>query len=237
MEEKKKHAHFGHRERLKNRFLTEGLDGFEEHNALELMLFYAVPQMDTNNLAHDLIAEFGSLSGVLDAPYDALKQVKGVGDNTATLIKLMPALFKRYAESKAKTAKLVVDSPKTAGEFFVSKYVGVTNEVCMALFTDNACKVKKCAVISEGSLNKTDLDMRKVAQLAFNLNATGIILAHNHPNGVAAPSAADIEATRHIISALRMFELRVNDHIIVSGGDYFSMADSHKFKDMFRTYR
>ena len=204
MQEKQSHAHGGHRARLKARFVREGLSSFEDHNALELLLFYAIPQRDTNELAHRLISEFGSLSGVLDASVEALMRVDGVGENTAVLLHMLPGMFAKYEQDKVRTDALVLNSAQKAGEYLVSLFVGKTTETFIAVCMNHKCKVTNT-----------------------------VILAHNHPAGVAAPSAADIEATRHIIMTLRSLGITVNDHFIVAGKDWFSMATNSKLKRMF----
>lgn len=225
--------HNGHRLRVKKRFKNEGLKAFEDHNVLELLLFYSIPQIDTNDLAHSLINEFGSLSGVFDAPLESLTNVSGIGESTAILIKLMPELFSRYEQDKLKNKSVILNTSEKAGEFFVSKYIGETVEKLYALYLDNKCRILKLHTVSEGSMNFTDLNIRKIAGAAINSNSSSIIIAHNHPSGVAAPSASDIDATRNLVLTLKKLDIKVNDHIVVAGKDYFSMALNNKFKHLF----
>ena len=123
-----KQPHTGHRARVRARFLREGLDAFEDHNALELLLFYAVPQRDTNELAHKLINAFGSLSAVFDAPVQSLMQVGGISENTAVLIKLIPAMYGKYARSKQNPDTLFLKSAEAAGAYFTSLFAGKSTE-------------------------------------------------------------------------------------------------------------
>lgn len=225
--------HIGHRARVRKRFQNEGLTVFEDHNILELLLFYSIPQADTNDIAHSLINEFGSLSAVFDAPLESLTNVKGIGENSAVLIKLMSELFARYEQDKLKIKSVIINSSEKAGEYFVSKFIGETVEKLYALFLDNKCKILKVLEVSEGSINFTDLNIRKIVGGAINSNSASIIIAHNHPLGVAAPSASDIDATRNLILTLKKLDIKVNDHIIVAGKDYFSMALNNKFKHLF----
>ena len=225
--------HGGHRARLKARFVREGLDAFEDHNALELLLFYAIPQRDTNELAHRLIDEFGSLSGVFDASVEALMHVPGVGENTAVLIRLMSSLFAKYEQDKVKSGSLVLNTAKVAGEYFVSQFIGKTTEQLLAVCMTHKCRVVNTVVISEGTPDSTRINLRKIAEAAIQNGASDILLAHNHPAGVAAPSAADIDATRNIVLTLRALGIRVNDHFIIAGKDWFSMKTSPNFKYLF----
>ena len=216
--------HDGHRERLKNRFRTEGLDAFDEHNVLELLLFYAVPRSDTNPAAHELLDTFGSLSAVFDAPIDALVKVKGVGENAATLIKLIPALARRYEVDKNNIACLA--STQLVGEYLLSRYVGKTQEIVYLICLDGKYKPLCCVAISEGIVNTVSISARRIIELALKYNAVGVVLAHNHPGGIALPSNDDISTTFMIRDALRTINVKLLDHIVVADGDYVSMADS-----------
>lgn len=218
---------------MKARFLREGLDAFEDHNALELLLFYAVPQRDTNELAHKLISAFGSFSAVFDAPVESLMQVGGIKENAAILIKLMPALYGKYAQNKQSAGTLFLKSAQAAGEYLVPQFAGQSAERFLAICMNHKCKVLKTVVISDGTANSTALRSRQLAEAVIHTGATNVILAHNHPEGVAAPSMQDVDATRYLFSMLGNLGVKLNDHIIVAGDDWFSMATSKKFKSMF----
>lgn len=218
---------------MKARFLREGLDAFEDHNALELLLFYAVPQRDTNELAHKLISAFGSFSAVFDAPVESLMQVGGIKENAAILIKLIPALYGKYAQNKQSAGTLFLKSAQAAGEYLVPQFAGQSAERFLAICMNHKCKVLKTVVISDGTANSTALRSRQLAEAVIHTGATNVILAHNHPEGVAAPSMQDVDATRYLFSMLRNLGVKLNDHIIVAGDDWFSMATSKKFKSMF----
>lgn len=218
---------------MKSRFLNEGLANFADHEALELLLFYAIPQKDTNELAHILINEFGSLDGVFDAPFDALTSVKGVGENTASLIKLVGEIYPKYLDRKLNSEKTVIDSSQAAGELFMPLLMKEQSEVLMAAFLDSNLTVKNISVISRGDLNSTEVNLKRIISLAINCNAGSVIIAHNHPSGVAAPSNNDIEAVRIISSRLRGLSLHLCDSIIVAGNQYYSMTDNKKCKSFF----
>ncbi|MEG1551155.1 MAG: DNA repair protein RadC [Oscillospiraceae bacterium] len=237
MAENNINLHTGHRVRLKTRFKEEGLKNFDDHNVLELLLFYALPQVDTNDIAHSLIDEFGSLSGVFEASVDSLKNVKGIGENAALLIKLIPEVFSRYEKDKLKKETDVLNSVESAGRFFISYFRGITNEHFVAVCLDNKGRVKKTFSVSEGSINSTDVNIRKIAGTVINTNSSAIIVAHNHPAGVAAPSLGDVEATRNLVMTLKKLDIQVNDHFIIAGSDYFSMAHSNKFRELFSKMR
>lgn len=227
-----KGMHAGHRNRLRQRFLREGMEQFEPHNVLELLLFYSIPRQDTNETAHRLIDAFGSLSAVFDASVEDLIKVEGVGLNTAVLIKLIPAVNRRYLEDRALRGFDAVSS-RACGELLVSKFNGVTVERVLLLCMDNKGRVLHCAAVSEGTQSMVDISNRRIVETALRHNASCVVLGHNHPNGVAAPSRADVEATRALARLLRSMDISLYDHIIVADGEYFSMADCEKFAPIF----
>lgn len=220
--------HDGHRQRLKSRFLAQGLNGFEDHNILELLLFYSIPRSDTNEIAHCLLQEFKTLSGVFDAPVEELCKVKGVSTHTATLIKLIPEMMSVYHTDKTKDTK-IVSSTNDAGKFFVPRFYGKKNEEVHVLLLDDKKKVIRCDKIFEGTVNSTPITVKKVVAAAVNSNATGVVLAHNHPGGVALPSSRDLRATEKIYKALKLINVELCDHIIVADDDFVSLADSGEF--------
>ncbi len=217
--------HDGHRERLRNRFLTQGLSGFEPVNVLELLLFFSHKRCDTNEIAHRLLERFGSFSGVLNAPYDALCQVEGIGAQSACLIKLVAACAGYYADDKAARG-VILNSTEAAGQYLVPKFMGASNEEVYLILLDDKRKVLRCAKLFEGTVNAAPITVKKVVAEVVAMNATGVILSHNHPGGLALPSAGDKIVTEKIARALHLINVQLLDHIIVADGDYVSMADS-----------
>ncbi|MDY4509047.1 MAG: DNA repair protein RadC [Candidatus Faecousia sp.] len=218
-------VHKGHRERLKARFLETGLDSFTDVQALELLLFYAIPQKDTNPIAHALLDRFGSLSQVLDAPLEALKKVPGISDHSASLLRLVTELARFYQVDSAQRTE-VLTSLDACGRYLVPRFFGRKVETVFLLCLDAKCKVLCCREIGEGSVNAASISVRKVVEAALSANATSVVLAHNHPSGVALPSADDVQTTRRIAAALSAVEVKLIDHIVVAEGDFISMAQS-----------
>ena len=218
-------VHKGHRERLKARFLETGLDSFTDVQALELLLFYAIPQKDTNPIAHALLDRFGSLSQVLDAPLEALKKVPGISDHSASLLRLVTELARFYQVDSAQRTE-VRTSLDACGRYLVPRFFGRKVETVFLLCLDAKCKVLCCREIGEGSVNAASISVRKVVEAALSANATTVVLAHNHPSGVALPSADDVQTTRRIAAALSAVEVKLIDHIVVAEGDFISMAQS-----------
>lgn len=223
--------HEGHRQRLKQSFLTGGLEPFSPHNVLELILFYALPRKDTNKIAHELLDRFGSLSAVFDAPVEELTKVDGIGENCAVLIKLFPAVSRTYLMDKQSIPEL--DDIESVGNYCVSLFMGEVTEKAYLLCFDSRNRLLNCILLSEGSLSTVNLDKRRLIEAVIRNNTTGVVLTHNHPNGVAAPSSADVDSTRSTARLLREISVKFLDHIIVADGEYFSMMKHPNFTDIF----
>lgn len=218
-------THTGHRDRLKQRFLEQGLDGFTDIQVLELLLFYAIPRRDTNDLAHALLERFGSLSQVLEAEVSELQQVPGISAHSATLLALVTQLARFYQVNCANRME-VLDSLEACGAYLLPRFFGRTWETVFLLCLDAKCKVLCCKEIGEGSINSASISVRKVVETALQAKASSVVLAHNHPSGVALPSPEDQVTTKRIYAALQMVDVVLVDHIVVADGDYVSMAQS-----------
>lgn len=216
--------HEGHRERVRKRFLAEGMDSFADHQILELLLFYCIPIKDTNDLAHKLLSEFGSLAGLFEAsPEEICKQCK-VSTNTAVLLSLMPSLARRYFTGKW-SEKPLLNSSSKAGEYVVSLFVGRTYEVFYLLCLNAQNRVNYAALVHEGTINEAPVYPRLIVETALRHQASTVILAHNHPGGTLRPSGADKEVTERIVAALGAISIQVADHIIVAGHEYYSFME------------
>lgn len=219
--------HSGHRQRVKTEFLTRGLAGWPEHRVLELLLFYALPQGDVNGLAHELIEQFGSLAGVLDASRDELCRVKGVSDHTATLLKLIPALCGRYLNSRSEV-RSVIHTSEDAYVVLAPYFFGATNEMSYVLCLDGKNQVLGVRKLSEGCIDATSVNIRRIAEEAMALRAARIYLAHNHISNIALPSRADLDTTMVIQTALMGVGVELVDHLIFVDGDMVSMKESQR---------
>jgi len=219
--------HAGHRQRLKQQFLDNGLNSFQPHTILELLLFYARPRADTNEIAHLLLNQFKTLSGIFNASLDELVQIKGLGENGATLIKLIPQLLSVYSTDTHAGEQM--NSLKTICNYFYGCYIGVKTEQLRVCCLDDNLHIVSCSVIQDGGVNVVALNVRKIVEATYNSNCSMIILAHNHPNGVALPSDADISATRQLHNTLEKVGIKLLDHIIVGKGSAISMKDTGYF--------
>ncbi|TYC88524.1 DNA repair protein RadC [Acetobacterium wieringae] len=225
MDKNPKNPHQGHRQRLKARVLSEGIDNFEDHQILELLLFYAIPMKDTNALAHRLISHYGSLAGVFDADPRDLSALVGVTENTALLLSLIPALARRYQQGKL-APKAVLGSTTAAGEYAQTLFTGRLNEVFYVICLDSQNKVNQATLLHEGTINEAPVYPRLIVETALRHQAASIILAHNHPGGSQRPSQADLDVTRRIRQATEAIAIPVVDHIIVAGDGYYSFAEN-----------
>ncbi|MBQ4546691.1 MAG: DNA repair protein RadC [Oscillospiraceae bacterium] len=205
--------------------MKTGLDDFEPHNILELLLFYSVPRKDTNPLAHRLVNRFGSLSGVFDAGPEELMKVDGITENTAVLISMIPQLARKYLEDKTDAVN-AISGFDDIGTYLMPKFVGRTVETIMLAALDNKNKIISCSIIAEGENDHASLSKRKVMEEAIRVGATRVVLAHNHPRGFAMPSKEDIHLTEEVYALLRTVEIELVDHIIFAEDDFVSLAAS-----------
>ena len=222
-------THDGHRERLKERFLREGLDGFTDIQVLELLLFYAIPRRDTNPIAHELLDQFGTLHQVLEAPLHELKTVSGVGDHAALLLHLARECSRRYAVSRAQV-EAILNTTGKCGEYLTRFFVGKREETVYLLCLDAKCKALGCVEVGRGSVTSAGLSIRKIVETALRFNAVSVVLAHNHPSGFAVPSAEDVATTRRVAVALDAVGIILADHIVVAEDDFVSMAQSDLYR-------
>jgi len=224
--------HDGHRKRLKQRFLTNGIEGFAPHEALELLLGFGIPQGNLNPTAHELISHFGSLSAVFEASYSELQGINKIGEHSACLIKLINEINKLYLLDKQSTVK-VVATLEEAGEYIKTYFHGKTNEMVMLLFLNQAGKILGEVVVAEGSVNNAPINTRRVFEETIKFKATQIVVAHNHPNGLAIPSKDDINSTLELVKLLKPIGVEIIDHVIVTTDDYVSLASSKEYEFLF----
>ena len=218
-------VHDGHREKMRRRFLSGGLDSFAPHEALELLLYYAIPRRDTNPIAHALMDRYGSLSAVLSAPVEDLKKVEGIGESAAVLLSVVAQLGRKASLADAER-ETVITSSQRAGQYLLALFAGKQRENVYQLCLDRKGKLLACKCLGEGTVSATALDIRQVVENAILTSASAVILSHNHPSGIALPSQEDYAVTDRVKSALDTIGIVLTDHIIVADGDYVSMADS-----------
>lgn len=223
MADKVKSIHTGHRERLRERLRTAGLNAFSEHEVLELLLTYAIPRQDVNPLAHELIGTFGSLSAVLDADESELMRVKGMGKSAALLLTMMPQLMRRYQLSSLGERPVIV-TLSDAKSYCAPLFIGASEEQIYMICLDQAGHVLHRTLLHTGTVDQVMLHPRTVVETAIRHNAHAVILTHNHPSGIAEPSQADLDITKRIGAALYMIGIKLVDHLIFAAGGVFSIT-------------
>lgn len=219
--------HKGHRERIKKKYLLDGIDKFNEHEVLELALYYAIPRKNTNEIAHSLIDKFGTFSAVFDAPINMLKEVDGMGESAAIFIKLIPDLARAYLNSSMSVKGKLLDR-KEACDKLSMHFIGRKEEVVALMLFDAKNKMLYNGVINKGTVNTVDLYARKIIELIVMYNASAGLIAHNHPTGLALPSRADLASTEKLKLIFRNLGVTFIDHIIVADGDYVSLESTSK---------
>ena len=212
--------HKGHRARLKESMLESDFNA-NDINLLEALLFYSVSRADTNETAHRLINSFGSLGGVLEADIEDIKSVAGVGDNSAFLIKLVSKIAKKSISSK-RSGK-VIDNAASAVSVLRPVFLHEKDEVMVAILLDNSNRLIVIKELARGTVNSAMYDVRKLIEYAMRHNAAGVILAHNHPHGIAQPSDTDLESTRQARNLLNKISINLLDHIIFNDDSYTSV--------------
>lgn len=217
--------HAGHRERMRRQLKTSGMDSLSDVQVLEVALYYAIPRRDTNELAHTLLARFGTLAGVFDASYEELTSIPGVGENAAALIMLVPQILKKSYVARGEETAYITSSTE-AGKYLVPRFMFEKDEIALLLCLDTQKRVISCTEIGRGVVNAVNASPRKVVETALKKRASAVILAHNHPDGFAIPSREDDIATKQIYSSLELVGIPLVDHIIVAGNDFVSYADS-----------
>lgn len=220
--------HEGHRQRMRERFRTEGLDGFSAHEVLEMLLFYTRSRGNVNPLAHRLLDTFGSLRGVLQAPVEQLMAVEGVGEETASLLALMVPIFRRYELCLCEETKKL-HYFRDVEAYCRALLTGLNKERLYVISVSAQMKVLGHRVVGHGDLTQVMAYPRLVVETALNHNAFGVILCHNHPGGEAVPSVGDVEVTRALEAVLAKLDIALLDHIIIAGGKAYSMIRAGDF--------
>ena len=216
------HYH-GHRERLRERFLNSGLSGFAEHEVIELLLTLAIPRSDVKVPAKALLERFGSLRGVLDAPLSELQSVKGVGRVSAVALHVIRESATLYLQQTSEGAEVLRDT-ENLSDFWRMRIGALKHEVFAVAYLDSAYRLLRNGVetLQEGTIDRAAVYPRRVVEAALKRQAAALVLAHNHPNGIVAPTEHDKIVTRAIVLAADTISLRVVDHLIVSSHETFS---------------
>ncbi|WP_051148498.1 RadC family protein [Desulfospira joergensenii] len=220
------HKGQGHRKRLRERFLSRGLEGFHDYEVIELLLSLNTPRRDCKDTAKALLKSFKTLQGVVEADLEALCRVPGVGPVNAMGIRLVKAAADRYLEAKI-LSRDVVSQPRDLLDYLDHAIGFKGREYFVGVFLDAKNRVLACETLFEGSLTTSSVYPREVIARALHHRAAAMIFAHNHPSGDVSPSESDIRITRRLCFALNYADIRVHEHMIVGNHDYFSFASEN----------
>lgn len=214
----------GHRDRLRKKFLTGGFDYLTDYEILELALMYVLPRKDVKILAKDMINKFGSLKQVFDADIEELKQIKNISDYSAGFLFFLKKFTSLYLSLEIKEKDKLL-SPLKVKDYLISSLSGEKIEKIYAIVLNAGNRVTDCLEIEKGTVNKSLLIPRKIAEIALKYKAAAIIIAHNHPGGNLKPSQNDIDITGAVKKALEAVEVSLLDHIVVANNNYFSFKE------------
>lgn len=224
----------GHRNRLRKRFLTQNSDDMDDSRMLELLLTYSIPQIDVYPIANALLAKFGDLDNILSASINDLCSIKGIGENTAILIKLQSAITRKcvLAKNRRKTYK----NPEDIAKLFCRMFYGICGEkLAVASFT-NSFELLSCEWLSGGYPGECSVDRREIMKILVRDNVGYVAFAHNHPNGNVKPSASDIEAMFRLKEMINSVSVKLIDMFIISENKYFRMSDVATLSDKLGEY-
>lgn len=227
-QKKEKNIHAGHRKRLRNEYIEGGRDTFQDYEVLELLLCYSIPRGNVNPMAHELINRFGTLAGVFEAPMSELRKVTGLGERTAIFLNMMPMVARYYRSSKQRPGTLI-RTPEEAGRLLTPMFYGERSELVLLAALDSRLKLIKVVNVGRGRLGSANVSIRRVVEVALGLNAAAVVIAHNHPDGIALPSIYDVEVTKTLMESLDAVSVRLIDHLVVAEDDFVSMCDDGLF--------
>lgn len=221
----RENVHINHRSRLKNKFIDNGFSTFLEHEMLELLLFFSIPQADTNPTAHRLIEKFGSLKGVFDAPIDTLMTIDGIGTNSAILIKLLPSLMHEYLKQENRE-QLFIENQLQAKSYVEKLFSGVSLESFYVICLNAKSEIVDTKEMNSGTASKVDVQIRQITDYILKQNCDRIIITHNHPTGEKEPSNDDIRMTQKLFNSCVLNDIDILDHIIYSPSGIYSFAEN-----------
>lgn len=218
--------YIGHRKRLRERFEKGGVNGFHDYEVLEFLLTFIFKQIDVKPLAKDLLSKFGSFSNVLDSPFEELEKVKGMGRVSAISISAFREIMAYYYQSHIKQNKDLITKMSSLIEMLRANIGHKANEVLFAIFLNAKNEVITSKELGEGTVTQSIAIPRKIVEEALKHKATSVILAHNHPGGIAQPSSQDENITEEIKNALALLDIELQDHIILASNEYYSFKRS-----------
>ncbi len=219
--------HENHRQRMRTRALSEGLSGFHDHELLEMLLYYAIPRIDTNETAHQMLEHFGSIKNIMEANADDFTDISGVGQSSALLFQLMIETCRRYLLDVYNVKGKRYTSLSSVASFFIPRFLGAEREELHVMLFNNRMNLISYQVVSQGAVNTTLVPMRYIVEKAYRKNASCAILAHNHPNGIAIPSQDDINITKEMVRMFDMMGIVLREHLVIAGLHFYPIIRKH----------
>ncbi len=218
--------HKDHRKRMRERAMREDCASFSDHELFEMLLYYSIPRIDTNGIAHALMEEFGAVKGVLCAKTDELCRVPGIGENSAILIRLCVELMKRY-ERDCTEKNVFYRHISQIAAYFARFFRGISVERVYIMLFNNSMKMIDFVFLAEGDVNNTEASIRRITERVLNKKASSVVIAHNHPNGEALPSSSDLEYTDLLNHHLKVLGVVLLEHLVFADFEYFPIMKSH----------
>lgn len=224
--------HKGHRQRMLTKYLENSINSLEEHEILEVLLFFAFSRCNTNELSHELIRKFGSIENVLNAPIDELSKVKGIGRSSAVLLRFLGDFIDCFSMPDNSSVRL--NSIEQVVEFCKLRFQNAEKEFCHFIMLDKRNYYIACISLSECHFSSVNINLKTVLMKAFNVNASSAVIVHNHPNSTATASNNDVKNTRVIAQTLSTLNIGLIDHVIIGTDGCYSMRSEHLLEDIWK---
>lgn len=208
---------------IKRRFLKHSPDALTDVELLELLLRFAGE--GAKERAELLLERYGNIGALMELDTRELSALEGMNEESVLLLRLVPELHRRYFFCRAGMETRLTDSA-AIGQYLLPFFYGAKDELVYLLCLDAAGRVLACRLIERGSVNSANVPARRLVQEALSVNATTVVLAHNHPSDIALPSREDVDLTLRLREALDILDIHLLDHIVVADDDYVSMRES-----------
>ncbi len=219
-------SNIGHRQRLRERFLNSSLQGFHDYEVVELLLTLGTPRSDCKQAAKDALKKFGSLNAVLEADSKDLQAIKGIGPNNVFGLKLSQTVARRYLANRVIGQDIVTSSDEVL-DYLKHNLRDKKLEIFSVIYLNGRNEIIGMEELFHGSLTTSAVYPREIVKKVLNQNAAALIFVHNHPSGNLNPSQEDIKITKKLKDAVETIDVKVHDHLIIAGNNYYSFADNN----------
>ena len=220
--------HRDHRHRVREKIIHYGPESFVDHELLELLLFAASPRGNTNELAHLAIERFGSIYAVLEASADELMEIEGIGEAGAAQILAIAEVLRRYVRS-CRPKRTQYDTVRKIAEYLWSYFCALDHERLYMMVLDNRMALIDVVTLSDGTIGSTEIPTRRILEVVVRKKAAYVVLAHNHPHGVARASKNDVDVTQRVSEMLNVMNVMLLEHIVVAEDSFYPILRHEKF--------